>query len=208
MRNTLIVHALIRLDRQYVRHVSINVTRFCLTVRACLYVTRLQSWISLFSAFFFFWLQDKRFLSLLKLRTWRETTILSLWVNVKMKLYLASADLTAEQWNWQTQRDGEKERKGPFLLWSSPLSLIHSTTRNRETLGSCRSRIWESRPIVVCILCVCVCMCLYVCKFFVQAYFYLSHASSTRVCTRSSFFFPPLVLVFFFRNFRSRGCKP
>lgn len=57
--------------------------------------------------------------------------------------------------------------------------------------------------ICVCVYLQCTCimhvrLCLYACKFFVQAYFYLSHASSTRVCTCSSFFHPPVLFFFFF----------
>lgn len=131
--------------------------------------------ISLFCIFFFFFARQKDSCHSRDFHAWRETTIVTL-VNVKMKLYLASADLIAEQWEWQTQRKGMEQgmveerggRKGRVLFCCDrvPYLLIHSTTRNRETLGSCRSRIRESRSIVctVCLYCIlCMCVFMFIC---------------------------------------------
>lgn len=90
MRNTLIVHALIRLARERYG-TCINQCHSLLSpARKLAHMLRDYN-LENFS--FFFSCKTKKFLSLPRLYTWRrETTIVTL-VNVKMKLYLASADL-------------------------------------------------------------------------------------------------------------------
>lgn len=167
------------INSRTIRHIS--VTPFCPIAR--LYYLEHFS----FLLFFFLLCKTKKFLSLPRLHAWRETTIVTL-VNVKIKLYLASADLIAEQWEWQTQRKGT-ERKGEkgrgIGGWAKegfvfaavirvPYLLIHSTTRNRETLGSCRSRIRESRPTCVYVrVSVCACVCVYMPVSFFRASLFL-----------------------------------
>lgn len=106
--------------------------------------------------------------------------------------------------------EGEKERVR-FCCDRVPYLLIHSTTRNRETLGSCRSRIRESRPIVCSVVSVLyimyVCVCVYMSASFLCKPIFTYLTRLVRVYVRVRLVFHPLVL-FFFRSFRSRGCKP
>jgi len=94
----------------------------------------------LFFLFFF----SYRMLALFSLLRFRKRIVKrqsSLWWGA-IKLYLASADLTRGTVK-MTNITGRVEVGGMGFCYCCDrvLSLIHSTTRNRETLESCRSRI-------------------------------------------------------------------